>query len=217
MGQTISVNGIRVVVPRDTVTGAELKAIASIPAERIVTVAQNGQTKAVGDNETIRLAEGVFVSDVPDHQAGYSASVGARLQQESEYISQLYGQQAQMGYDPQIGRWYVYLPNFKLPAGWQQESTPIIVTVTDHYPVAPPDGFYLSDGLRDIHGRTPGHYFETRSAHNPLTDKGWAWGCVHPTGWKPTIDIRDGDSVAKYLTLIHHFMSKQVSRSLGRY
>ena len=71
MGQvTISKDGRVVVSPKDTMTGAELKAITSVPPERIVTIVQDGQTKAVGDHETVRLADGVFVSDVPDHQAG---------------------------------------------------------------------------------------------------------------------------------------------------
>lgn len=218
MGQvTISKDGRVVVLPKDTMTGAELKHFTNVAPERIPTVVRDGQTKAVGDHETIRLADGVFVSDVPDHQAGYQQSVGERLDREAEFVTQMYRQQAQVGYDADIGRWYLYLPEFRLPTGWRQDSSPIIVTVTDYYPTVMPDGFYLSDGLRDINGRTPGHYFETRSAHNPLTHKGWAWFCVHPTGWKSTIDIRDGDSLAKYLTLIHYFMSKQVNISLGRH
>jgi len=71
MGQvTFSKDGIAIVSTKDTMTGAELKAITSVPPERIVTIVQDGQTKAVGDHETVRLADGVFVSDVPDHQAG---------------------------------------------------------------------------------------------------------------------------------------------------
>ncbi len=215
MGHIIETDKGKIILPADTMTGAELKEFTSVAPERIVTVARDGQTKAVGDHETVRLAEGAFVSDIPEHVAGYSPAVGARLEGEAQFISQLYRQDARAGYDAEIGRWYVYLPEFRLPRGWQQESSPIIVTVTDYYPQVPPDGFYLSNNLCDVNGRTPAHYFETTSAHNPLTHKGWAWFCVHPTGWKPTIDVRDGDSVAKYLTLIHHFMSKQVNNSLA--
>jgi hypothetical protein len=71
MGQvTVSKDGRVVVLPKDTMTGAELKHFTNVSPERIPTVVQDGQTKAVGDHETVHLADGVFVSDVPDHQAG---------------------------------------------------------------------------------------------------------------------------------------------------
>ncbi len=58
------------VLPKDTMTGAELKHLTSVAPERIATVVQDGQTRAIGDQESVHLADGVFVSDVPDHQAG---------------------------------------------------------------------------------------------------------------------------------------------------
>jgi len=149
-------------------------------------------------------------------QYGASA-VAQRLLAEAAYISQIYRQEATFGFDPNLRLWYVYLPAFSLPRGWQQGATPILVTVNDQYPTAAPDGFYLSNRLRHENGSTPAHYFETSSALNPLTAQGWAWFCVHPQGWKAQYDLRDGDSVAKYLTLIHLTMSQVVTPNFRSY
>ena len=68
MGQVaISKDGRVVVLPKDTMTGAELKYFTNVAPERIPIIVREGQIEAVGDHDTIQLADGVFVSDVPDH------------------------------------------------------------------------------------------------------------------------------------------------------
>jgi hypothetical protein len=208
---TVSKDGQLVVLPWDEATGAQLKEQLNISPDRIPTICVGGRTKAVGDHELVKLQGGVYISDAPRFRYGQMPAVARRLALETEYVSQMYRQKAEFGFDPNLNRWWLYLPAFRLPPGWRQSVTPILVTVPPNYPAACPDGFFLSNELRDIHGRTPAHYFEQRSAHNPLTSKGWAWFCVHPVGWRPSYDIRDGDSVAKYLTLIHLVMSEVVA------
>lgn len=208
MGQTmINKDGQTVVLPFEQVTGQQLKEYTGIEPERLVTVVENGQTRVIGDQERVTLPPGAFVSDAPRFRYGASA-VAQRLAAEAAYISQMYRQQADFGYDAALLRWWLYLPAFGLPPGWRQAATPILVTVTDHYPTASPDGFYLSNRLRHENGSTPGHYFESSSALNPLTQQGWAWFCIHPQGWRSSYDLREGDSIAKYLTLIHLAMSQ---------
>ena len=216
MGQTtINKDGQTVVLPFEQVTGQQLKDYAGIAPDRHVTVAEGGQTRLVGDQERVTLAPGTFVSDAPRFRYGANAAVGRRLAAEVAYISQMYRQRAQHAFDPNIQRWYVHLPAFALPPGWLHASTPILVTVTDQYPAASPDGFFLSNALRHQDGSTPSHYFETSSTLNPLSSQGWAWFCIHPEGWRSSYDLRDGDSVAKYLTLIHLTMSQSVSGRAG--
>lgn len=214
MGQIqISKDGQSVILPWEVVTGKQLKEYAGIAPDRLATIVEDGHTRAVGDDERIQLQEGTWVSDAPRFRYGAS-SVARRLATEATYISQLYRQSSEIGFDPDIRRWFIYLPAFDLPQGWLHQSTPILVTVTDQYPAASPDGFFLSNKLRHRNGSTPAHYFESSSAHNPLTSRGWAWFCIHPQTWNPSYDIRDGDSVAKYLTLIHLAMSEVVSSRL---
>lgn len=216
MGQiTVSKDGQPVVLPFEEVTGQQLKEQLSIPDERIVTVKENGQTRQVGENERLRLQDGVVVSDAPRYRygSGGDPAIAHRLSIECAYIQLIHGQYSDFGFDPQLDRWWVQLPQFELPQGWNYDATPILVTVNDHYPLAAPDGFFLSNALRDVCGHTPGHYFEARSAHNPLSAQEWAWFCIHPQVWKPTIDVRDGDSIVKYLTLIHLAMSQVIAPS----
>ncbi|MEQ8192432.1 MAG: E2/UBC family protein [Candidatus Eremiobacterota bacterium] len=139
----------------------------------------------------------------------YEMAIIQRLQAEVDYIKFFYGKAAEYGFDESIKRWWVYVEDFELPAGWKQTFTPILVTTSQYYPSDPPDGFFLSNELCDIYDRKPSHYFEEKSAHNSLSHKNWAWYCIHPD-WNPGYDIRDGDSIAKYLTLIHLTLSEAI-------
>lgn len=213
MGQVqVTKDGQQVILPWEQATGQQIKEQLGIAPDRMVTVAEGGRTRAVADHETATIPPGACISDAPRFRYGYAPAVAERLQAEVGYISAMYRQQAQFGFDPGVGggRWWVQLPEFYLPTGWRQLTTPILVTVTDHYPSAPPDGFFLSNELRDSRGCAPSHYFEDRSAHNPLSARGWAWFCIHAEGWRPSYDIRDGDSIYKYLTLVHLTMSQVV-------
>lgn len=208
--QVIRKDGQTVVIPWDRATGRQLKEQLGIDQDRHLAVVENGQTRAVGDDETVEVADGMHVSDAPRYRYGAAPAVAARLEAEARYIADLYRQPTDFGFDNDFGQWWVYLPEFVLPNRWRQSSTPMLVTVPDQYPSSPPDGFFLSNDLRDENGRRPAHYFEERSAHNPLTSKGWAWFCIHVQKWNPSYDFRDGDSVAKYLTLIHLVMGQVV-------
>lgn len=209
--QVISKDGQTVVIPWERATGRQLREVCGIPADRHLVVAQDGQSRAVRDDETVEVTDGMHVSDAPRYRYGSAPAVAARLEAECHYIAQRYRQDVDFGFDADFGQWWVYLPEFVLPRGWREQSTPILVTVPAQYPSSPPDGFFLSNELRDVRGRRPAHYFEERSAHNPLTTRGWAWFCIHVDVWAPSYDIRDGDSVAKYLTLIHLVMGQAVA------
>lgn len=215
MGQTTIIkDGQPVTLPFEEATASQLKEQLSIPTERhIVVTEEDGKSRAVGEHETVRLREGLNISDVPRwragaHQTQPKAAVGFRLTSETAYMSGCYEQNVTFGFDQELERWWVQLPQFFLPDGWNHESTPILIVVNNSYPASQPDGFYLSKQLHDRQGRTPAHYFEHRNRFNSLTERGWAWFCVHPDGWKPAVDVRDGDSIFKYMTLIHLVLSR---------
>jgi len=207
----VNKDGIAVAVPWNEATGAQLKEQFNIAPDRVVTIRDaDGKTRSVRDNERVELADGTRVSDIPVFDYGSAApAVANRLALETAYVSALYEQQASFGYDESLGRWWMHLPAMALPKGWLQRVTPIMVTAGDQYPMVAPDGFFLSNDLRHRNGTTPDHYFERSSIHNPLVARNWAWFCIHADrGWRPTYDVRVGDSIAKYLTLIHLVLSR---------
>lgn len=138
----------------------------------------------------------------------FNTRLSARLAQEADYLSRVYHQKVEFGFDPSLAVWWVHLPQLPLPRGWRQRSTPLLITVKEGYPMSPPDGFMLRMGLVDEQGRTPGHYF---GSHMGRGMDGWAWFCLHPTGWSGDFDFRDGDSIVKYLHLIEIALAKVVS------
>ena len=205
----------QVVLPKERWTGSELKQMASIePGRQLVVTGRDGKSRVVADHEQVDLFDGVRVSDVPRHTYGANSVVAERLQREADYMANMYNQTVEFGFDPQLGLWWCHLPEFQLPSGWLQAATPLVVTVHDTYPSSTPEGFYLSKQLRHRNGSVPGHYFETRMREDRLTQNGWAWFCIHPNEWRPNHDLRDGDSIAKYLTLIHLALSTVISRAV---
>ncbi len=211
MGKTVYNNNQKVVCPFDEATGAQLREHLNIREDRLVTVTDGGVTQAVPDHAQIHLRDGMVISDAPNFEYGAVAPpIVRRLEAERQYLQAAYRQPVTFGRDSSLQRWWVQLQQFALPHGWNYQFTPILVTVGDEYPRVAPDGFFLSNNLSDSAGRTPAHYFESRSAHNRLTNQGWAWFCLHPRGWRASFDIFDGDSVVKYLTLIHLAMSQVV-------
>lgn len=138
----------------------------------------------------------------------FNPRLSARLAQEAAYLSHLYKQDVTYGFDPNLDVWWVKVPKLRLPNGWRQRETPILITLREGYPMSPPDGFMLKMGLVDSRGSAPGHYF---GAHLGRGINGWAWFCIHPRGWSGDYDFRDGDSVVKYLNLIEIALAKVVS------
>lgn len=190
------------VLPFETGTGADIKEALGIRPDRQLAMRTPTGLVDIGERQRTEIPEGAEIIDVPFAEYGASAAVGHRLRQECQFLSEKYGQTVTCGFDPDIDRWWVHLPALHLPAGWRQRTTPVIVTVTDHYPVVAPDGFLLASNLTDRHGFAPGHYYASNGRHPKLTSQGYGWFCIHPRGWTGDLDFRDGDSIAKYLSLI---------------
>lgn len=191
-----------VVLPFDQGTGSQIKAALGIDPRRVLVMRTNDGPKAISDQEKVQLPAGADLSDAPWHEYGFDPMIADRLTGEAKYLEARYHQPASIGFDPVIARWWVHLERLTLPKGWMQKSTHILVTVDQFYPQVGPDGFLLSNDLRDRSGNSPAHYFGSNGRHDHLTRAGWGWFCLHPKGWQGDYDFRDGDSIAKYLTLI---------------
>lgn len=199
------------VLPSESGTGAEIKAALGIRPDRSLAIRTQNGLAEIPDNKRVEIPEGAELIDIPFHEYGMDPRVGHRLEQEAVYLSQKYDQEVDIGYDRVLQRWWVHLPDFPLPYGWRQRTTPILVTVTDLYPQVAPDGFILKSNLTNRHGHAPAHYYGYNGRHDHLTSKGYGWFCLHLRGWKGDHQFDSGDSVAKYLSLIEIAVARVVS------
>lgn len=116
-----------------------------------------------------------------------------------------------VSFDEENADWVVF-PQFRLPRGWSQPATPLLVNFPRDYPSLPPIGFYLPDTLPSPHGHKFSHAYHNASSA-PLL-QGWDWYCCYiaPGGWQPAPPTsrngwRDGDNLWTYLTLINEVLA----------
>ncbi|WP_262401454.1 E2/UBC family protein [Actinomadura sp. CNU-125] len=99
---------------------------------------------------------------------------------------------------------YVYIKDFRLPAGWVPDRTNVLIVPPAAYPECAPDGFYLGARLRRRSGNhlvQPGHYF--RDYHNPFKELGYHWYCLEDTDrkWRA-----DQDSLVTFVEAIRTYL-----------
>lgn len=116
-----------------------------------------------------------------------------------------------VSFDEENANWVVF-PQFRLPRGWSQATTPLLINFPRDYPALPPIGFYLPSNLPSPHGHKFGRTYHNASSA-PLL-KEWDWYCCYitPGGWQPAPlnsrnGWRDGDSLWTYLTLINEVLA----------
>lgn len=94
---------------------------------------------------------------------------------------------------------YVIFKNYKLPPGWNRESTELLVNVPAGYPTTPLDNFYVASGLRLQSGAMPGSYSEGQQYY----DRTWGVFSVHIEGeWSPSNDLTGGDNILTYMITV---------------
>lgn len=114
-----------------------------------------------------------------------------------------------INYDDEDFTW-VHIPHFELPAGWNRDTTGLLILLPPAYPHVPPNGFYIDQRLRTRRGESISHYFQEQGPNNPLGSKGWAWYCIHADkgNWSPTASVFHGDNLLKYIELIRAVLTK---------
>src|SRR4051812_47304090 len=75
-----------------------------------------------------------------------------RIKRELELVKSAYGE---VDVDPDL-RWFV-IRRWPLVAGWNKQSTRLLVLIPPGYPVTAPDNFYTDDDLRLANGNVPGN------------------------------------------------------------
>ena len=131
-----------------------------------------------------------------------------RVYQEVLLLAEQYGV---IDYDDEDGDW-VHIPYFALPAGWDRQTTGLLIKLPRGYPHVPPDGFHIDRYLRTQDGRRVEHYFEEQGGYNPYADRGWGWFCIHLNQgrWRPTSDVGQGDNLLRLTALIRAILTESV-------
>ena len=117
-----------------------------------------------------------------------------------------------VAFDEEDANWFV-VPEYRLPAIWGGETTPLMIVFPDQYPELPPVGFYLK---ADLAGSPNGHLFDQayHEAWKEPLKYGWKWYCVYvePGAWRPAYirrldDWQKGDNLWSYISLINEVLS----------
>ena len=94
---------------------------------------------------------------------------------------------------------YIIFKNFRLPQGWNRESTELLIIIPAGYPVTPPDNFYVAPGLRLQTGAMPGNYSEGQQHFGRI----WGVFSMHiEGGWTPSSNLMGGDNLITFMLTV---------------
>ena len=93
---------------------------------------------------------------------------------------------------------WLMFKEFPLPAGWDRESTDILVLIPPGYPETPPDNFYVPNGLRLQSNTVPGNFAEGQE----ILGAAWAQFSYHAETWTPTHDLWNGDTLVTFMAAV---------------
>jgi hypothetical protein len=111
------------------------------------------------------------------------------------------------------GRDWLVIPDYPLPARFQDRRCDLLIVFPETYPETPPIGFYLNkrfalrQGGFDPHATGRAYY-----GAPDLTEQGWHWYCVHMNmdaagAWKPQPDHRKPDNLWTYLNMVREVLT----------
>jgi hypothetical protein len=166
---TIFINDHRYQVEDPTMTGAELKAMDSIPPGNTLFLEVSGPDpdQKVGDADEITLKSGMRFYDLPPIQRG-------DVQQEIQGVQGRYPEVR--SHDVPEGTWVSV--GVALREGWHGQNPRIAVAVPSAFPEAKPDGFWVTTPLVQPNGGQLGLQREEEG-------RSWAKLCWQVQLWDP--------------------------------
>ena len=181
----VTVDGKEYEFDRPAVTGREIEEKAGIPRkDGLIRVLDDGTQEQVGEDERIDLKPGDqfrtpsrFVRGEEDAE-----TPDARRRREMEQLRARY---PQLEYDESGLGWF-RIRNFRLPPGWNRETTDLLVMLPPEYPMVPPGRFFVKPGLRlaSSNAAAGGYSESTREL-----DEEWAWFGCSVDGWDPIYSL----------------------------
>ena len=114
-----------------------------------------------------------------------------RRLEELEVLRKMYGS---LEHGPNV-EWIVF-KEFRLPSGWNKQTTELLVVIPAGYPATPPDNFYVAPGLLLASGSMPANFSKGVS----LQGRQWDQFSYHlDGGWKPAANVMHGDNLQTFI------------------
>jgi Prokaryotic E2 family E/Multiubiquitin len=179
---TILVNEKPYHVTSDKMTGAQIKALASVPPENrlFLEVPGPGDDIFIPDGESIELKSGEQFYDLPRGVHG-APTLLDRIAQEVAALEQEFGRcEARPQPDGTIA---LIIGPVDLPDGWATRASRIVLVVPPGYPDQRPTGFFADQGLTLVGGAAPKCSGQSTAAGEQMTSFCW-----NPANWDPAKD-----------------------------
>lgn len=137
--------------PEAIMTGAQLKALGSVPSDyRLFQDIEGGTDKEIGDAESVHLKNGEQFYSLPLGTVG--GPLEDLLQRELEVLRSEFPE-ATLHEEP--SNRHVHVPNVPLPPGWNRERSDILLQIPPTYPGSAIPGFEADSDLRRVNGAQP--------------------------------------------------------------
>lgn len=147
----IQINKTHYEVPSSQMTGAQLKALASLPAGNKLFKESPGKDPdtLIGDGETVDLHNGDRFYDLPPGVVGNATLLERQLKRlKDAFPSSLVEQRPD-------GSALLTVGDLPLPPGWDRDRISISMILPAGYPTAKPSGFETAVDLKLADGKVP--------------------------------------------------------------
>jgi hypothetical protein len=179
---TILINDQPYHVDKSAMTGAEIKALASIPPENRLfrELPGPGDDIFIPDDQTVELKSGEKFYDLPRGVHG-APTLLERISAEIAQIEREFGHcEARPQEDGSV---MLVIGPVQLPQGWATPTSRIVMVVPPGYPEQRPTGFFAEPGLQLVGGTEPKSSGQTTVAGETATSFCW-----NPANWDSAKD-----------------------------
>ena len=188
----IFINDTRHFVDDATMTGADIKVLASIPPQNKLfrETRGSGADEEIGDNETVHVKPGDRFYDLPVGvvgTAGLLPSVAAQIDRACEDFPDLESSPQPDGFVR------ILVPQLPIAGGWDRHTLRVLVLLPPGFPTAKPNGFEADPSLRLSDGRAPAQGYGVQQ----IGAEAWGHYCWQPQAW-----AADRETLWRYIKFI---------------
>ena len=182
---TIFVNNTEYQTEKGEMTGAEIKALASVPEDYELFEVRGDQTLPVGNEQAVKLHNKMHFRAIPARYVRrVDVSVPVKLQRELDSLDNRYGKEVVEESDFVD----IVLKDFELGEGFSVIRTELLIRVPKTYPDAGPDMFWTNPEVKLSSGQVPQ---AAESIENYL-GRPWRRFSWHRKCWNPVVDNLSG-------------------------
>lgn len=178
---SIFINDEHIRAPKEDMTGAEIKALGSIPGGNRLYKEVHGPhpDTPIPDDTLVHLKNGDRFYDLPPGTKG-----DGNLPLVEQQIERLRQDYPDIIVTPQPdGTLDIQIPGVPVPPGWTKNSTRLLITVPPDYPHTRPQGCLVDPDLRPASGQDAAGLGTTNRS-----GRDWGSFCWNPNTWDASRD-----------------------------